>query len=74
MKPFLGINLTTHKKNEEVNGDVFLVAKPDPALTRSFELSSENVEETIKKASCLLQYRSHSGYAEYWELLLQQVF
>ena len=28
MKPFLGIDLTTNKKNEQMNGEEFVVAKP----------------------------------------------
>ena len=57
MKPFLGINLTTNKKNEQTNGEEFLVAKPDLSLTQSFESSSENVEETIEKSKLPLPIR-----------------
>ena len=57
MKPFLGIDLTTNKKNEQFNGEEFIVAKPDPSLARSLESSSENVEETIEKAKLPLPIR-----------------
>ena len=39
MKPFLGVDLTTDKKNEQVNGNEFLVAKPSNTLVQSFERS-----------------------------------
>ena len=41
MKPFLGIDLTTDKKNEQFNGTEFLVIKPSSAMTQSFEQSSK---------------------------------
>lgn len=50
MKPFLGIDLTQNKKNEELNGSVFLAAKPSEALTQTFESSSEKAEETIERS------------------------
>ena len=57
MKPFLGIDLTTNKKNEQMNGEEFLVAKPALSLTQSLESSSENVEETIEKSKLPLPIR-----------------
>lgn len=57
MKPFLGIDLTTDKKNEQVNGDVFLAAKPSLALVQSLERSSENADETIEKSKLSLPLR-----------------
>ena len=57
MKPFLGIDLTTNKKNEQMNGEEFVVAKPDLSLTQSLESSSENVEETIEKSKLPLPIR-----------------
>lgn len=51
MKPFLGIDLTTDKKNEKFDGLEFLVMEPSEALTKSFEDSQGNAEETVKKAS-----------------------
>lgn len=57
MKPFLGIDLTTDKKNDRPNGAEFLVAKTSPALSRSFEQSSENAEETIEQSRLPLPLR-----------------
>ena len=57
MKPFLGIDLTTNKKNEQINGEEFVVARPDLSLTQSLESSSENVEETIEKSKLPLPIR-----------------
>ncbi len=57
MKPFLGVDLTTDKKNEQVNGNEFLVAKPSNMLVQSFERSSENAEETIEKSKLPLPVR-----------------
>jgi len=57
MKPFLGIDLTINKKNEQMNGEEFIVAMPDLSLTQSLESSSENVEETIEKSKLPLPVR-----------------
>ncbi len=57
MKPFLGIDLTTDKKNEKTNGNEFLIQTPSAALTRSLEDSSENAEETVEKAKLPLLLR-----------------
>lgn len=57
MKPFLGVDLTTNKKNEQVNGNEFLVAKPSNTLVQSFERSSENAEETIEKSKLPMPIR-----------------
>jgi len=57
MKPFLGIDLTTNKKNEQMNGDEFLIKKPSLALTQSFERSLENTEDTIEKSKLPLPVR-----------------
>ena len=57
MKPFLGIDLTTNQKNEQINGEEFVVAKPNLSLTRSLEFTSENVDETIEKSKLPLPIR-----------------
>ena len=57
MKPFLGIDLTTNKKNEQTNGEELLVARPALSLTQSLESSSENLEETIEKGKLPLPIR-----------------
>lgn len=49
MKPFLGINLTTNKKNEEINGSEFIIEKPSVALVQSLENTSKNAIETMEK-------------------------
>lgn len=57
MKPFLGIDLTNNKNNEQMNGEEFIVAKPDLSLTQSLKESSENVENTIEKSKLPLAIR-----------------
>ena len=57
MKPFLGIDLTTNKKNEEMNGKEFVVARPDLSLTQSLESSLDNAEKTIEKSKLPLPIR-----------------
>ena len=50
MKPFLGIDLTTNKKNDQLNGNDFLAAKPSLALSQALEQSHKNVDETVAQA------------------------
>lgn len=57
MKPFLGIDLTTDKKNEQFNGNEFLVQTPSAALSQSLEVSSEKAEKTVEKAKLPLLFR-----------------
>lgn len=57
MKPFLGINLTLNKKNEQFNGDEFLVQKPSVALSESLEVSTDKAEKTIEKSKLPLPLR-----------------
>lgn len=57
MKPFLGIDLTTDKKNEKSNGEEFLVAVPSSAITQSFERFSDKAEEAIDKSKLPLPLR-----------------
>lgn len=57
MKPFLGIDLTTDKKNETFNGSEFLVQKPSAILSQSFEDSSDKAEETLQKSKLPLPLR-----------------
>ena len=57
MKPFLGIDITTNKKNEEFNGDSFLVQKPSLALAQSLERSQKSAEDTIEKSKLPLPIR-----------------
>jgi len=57
MKPFLGIDLTIDKKNTQLNGKEFLIAKTSSALTQSFERSSDQAMETIEKSELPLLLR-----------------
>ena len=57
MKPFMGIDITTDKKNEQINGEEFIAAKPSLALTQSFEHSLENSEDTIERSKLPLPMR-----------------
>ena len=50
MKPFLGIDLTNDKKNEQNNGSEFLVQTPSPALANALEQSTEKAENTVARA------------------------
>ena len=50
MKPFLGIDLTTNRKNDLFNGAEFLAQTPSVALANMLEDSSEKAEKTIETA------------------------
>lgn len=50
MKPFLGIDLTENKKNEQPNGDCFLIARPSPATAQAFEQSTKKAEAAVQKS------------------------
>lgn len=63
MKPFLGIDLTTDKKNEQLNGGNFMTHKPSLALSDSLKSSTEQADTTIKRSKLpqpfrILQYIS----------------
>lgn len=57
MKPFLGINLTENKKNEQPNGNCFLIARPSAATAQAFENSSKKAEAAIEKSRLSLPLR-----------------
>lgn len=57
MKPFLGIDLTTDKNNEQFNGTEFLVQAPSVALVNALESSCEKAEKTIETAKLPLLFR-----------------
>ncbi len=57
MKPFLGIDLTLDKKNEQTNGTEFLVATPSSAMAQSFDNSMNKAEETVESAKLPLVLR-----------------
>lgn len=50
MKPFLGIDLTNDRKNEEHNGGEFIVARPSLAMAQAVVASVDRVEETIERS------------------------
>ena len=57
MKPFLGIDLTLNKKNEQFNGNEFLVQKPFSALSSALEASTDKAEKTIDTSKLPLPFR-----------------
>ena len=57
MKPFLGIDLTLNKKNDQFNGNEFLVQKPSSSLSESLEASTDKAEKTIEKSKLPLPFR-----------------
>lgn len=50
MIPFLGIDLTSNKKNEQINGQEFLIQIPSSNLSDFLEKSADKAEEKIEKA------------------------
>jgi len=50
MKPFMGIDLTADKKNEQPNGAQLLVATPSPALAQALERSTASADATVSRA------------------------
>ena len=57
MKPFLGVDQTTDKKNEQFNGSEFLVQTLSAPLTEALAASSEKAEQTIEKSKLPLPLR-----------------
>lgn len=57
MKPFLGIDLTENKNNEQLNGYEFLVQTASSALSESLEVSTDKVKKTIDKSKLPLPLR-----------------
>lgn len=51
MKVFMGIDLTNDKKNEKVNGEEFLVARPSIASSQSLERSVQSNDDAMKKSN-----------------------
>ena len=50
MKPFWGMDLTYDKDNEGLNDELFLVAKPDPALQEALDRATEQAEGAVSPA------------------------
>ena len=57
MKPFLGIDLTNDKRNEQPNGSEFLVQTPSAALANALEQSTEKAENTVARSKLPLPLR-----------------
>lgn len=57
MKPFLGIDLTRNRKNEQLNGSEFVVQKPSVVLSDSLEKLSDQAEKTVKRSELPLALR-----------------
>lgn len=57
MKPFLGIDLTENKHNEEPNGAEFLVQSPSDALRQALETSSDQAANTLGRSKLPLPLR-----------------
>lgn len=57
MKPFLGIDLTTDKRNEQFHGKEFLTLEPSAALLKSMESSTGKAEATVEQAKLPLPFR-----------------
>ena len=50
MKPFLGIDITTNRKNEQLNGNEFLILKPSEILSQTLDKTTEQKEAIIKNS------------------------
>ncbi len=70
MKPFLGIDLTQNKKNEQLNGAEFLVQTTSSALSKSLEASTDKAEKTIEKSKLPLPLRVIQGICGVAALLI----
>lgn len=57
MKPFLAIDLTNNKKNEQINGSEFLVQETSAALAQRLETSVDQAQQTVKKSKLPLGLR-----------------
>lgn len=57
MIPFLGIDLTENKHNEQMNGAEFLVQTPSEALRHALAASSEKAESTVSRSKLPIPFR-----------------
>lgn len=61
MKPFLGIDLTQDKKNERLNGDVFITARPCAASVQNLTAAAEKANNKNNEAKLPLAIRIGQG-------------
>lgn len=47
MKPFLGIDITENRKNQQSNGSEFRIAEPSPTLVQAFHASTDKTRELL---------------------------
>ena len=57
MKPFLGIDITTNRKNEQLNGNEFLILKPSEILSQTLDKTTEQKDAIIKNSKLPLLLR-----------------
>lgn len=57
MKPFLGIDLSLDKDNEQMNGQQFVVQRTSATLSRCLEVSFNEAEERFEKSQLPLIFR-----------------
>ena len=57
MKPFLGIDITTNRKNERLNGNEFLMLKPSEILSQTLAKTTEQKDVIIQKSKMPLLLR-----------------
>ena len=50
MKPFLGIDITTNRKNERLNGNEFLILKPSEILSQTLAKTTEQKDVIIQNS------------------------
>lgn len=53
MKPFLGIDITTNRKNERLNGNEFLILKPSEILSQTLAKPPSKKMLLSKSPKCL---------------------
>lgn len=58
MKPFLGIDLTDNKKNEQINGSDLLCCKPSAALAQALDAATGKAQSTIESSKLPLAFRA----------------
>ena len=57
MKQFLGIDITTNRKNERLNGNEFLMLKPSEILSQTLAKTTEQKDVIIQKSKMPLLLR-----------------